>query len=396
MAVRRRGRDTYQVRVYIGFIKGERQYDTVTVHGTEEEANLVDAKLKVKYGRGASAADNPTVAEFLDRWLHDYIKPFRRPKTYQNYEMYVRLRLKPALGATRLKRLTASSIQMMYRNMKKERLGGTKKGAEPEPVSDSTIHGCHRVLRAALQQAVAEGLIDENPAAKCKPPRPAKFQPVILDDAEVDRFLAVAEGHRLYALFEMALRTGMRMGELLGLKWRDIDWANKAAHVDRTLQDLHGPIARELGLDPMHIADYAKSDDSIRPMLLPDSTIAALRKHRARQNEEKLRYGSKYQDQDLVFANRWGGLLNPRNATRRTVKQICKSAGLDPARFHDLRHTHFQGLADEGVSPRGIADRAGHADPAFAMRVYTHRSIAGQKKAVEILNAKSSRKTRQN
>jgi integrase len=172
------------------------------------------------------------------------------------------------------------------------------------------------VLRAALQQAAAEGLIDENPAAKCKPPRPAKFQPVVLNDAEMDRFLAAAEGHRPYALFGIALRTGMRMGELLGLKWRDIDWANKAAHVDRTLQDSHGPIARELGLDP--------------------------------------------------------------------------------ARFHDLRHTHFQGLADEGVSPRGIADRAGHADPAFAMRVYTRRSIAGQEKAVEILNAKSSRKTRQN
>ncbi len=217
---------------------------------------------------------------------------------------------------------------MMCQNMKDERLGGAKQGAEPEPVSDSTIHGCHRVLRAALQQAVAEGLIDENPAAKCNPPRPARFQPIVLSDAEIERFLKAAEGHRLYALFEMALRTGMRMGELLGLKWHDIDWANKAAHVDRTLQDLHGPIARELGLDPMHIADYAKSDDSIRPVLLPDSTIEALRKHRARQNEEKLKSGPRYNDQDLVFANRWGGLLNPRNATRRTVKQICKSAGL--------------------------------------------------------------------
>ena len=117
---------------------------------------------------------------------------------------------------------------------------------------------------------------------------------------------------------------------------------------------------------------------------------------RKQQSADKLRYGPEYQDQGLVFANRRGGYLSPRNATRRTVKQICKSAGLDPARFHDLRHTHFQGLADEGVSPRGIADRAGHADPAFAMRVYTHRSIARQRKAAEILNAKSSRKTRQN
>jgi hypothetical protein len=87
MAIRRRGPDRYQVRVHIGFIDGERQYGTVTVHGTEDEARLADAKPKVKCSRGATMADNPTVAEFLDRWLHDYIGPFKRPKTYQNYEM---------------------------------------------------------------------------------------------------------------------------------------------------------------------------------------------------------------------------------------------------------------------------------------------------------------------
>ena len=93
MAIRKRGHNRYQVRVYMGFVDGERQYETVTVHGTEDEARLVEARPKVKYGRGATVADNPTVAEYLDRYLHDYIRPFRRPKTYQNYEMYVRLRL---------------------------------------------------------------------------------------------------------------------------------------------------------------------------------------------------------------------------------------------------------------------------------------------------------------
>ena len=396
MSIRKRGDNVYQVRVYIGFVDGERKYETKTVHGTREQAGLVEAKLKVKYSRGAMVSDNPTVGDFCDRWLRDYVMPFLRPKTYQNYEMHVRLRIKPALGTVKLKRLTASQVQRLYRDMKDARLGGTKAGAKPSPVSDATIHGCHRVLRAALEQAVAEGIIEDNPASKCKPPKPTKFQPVILNDSEIEQFLNAARDNRLFALFEMALRTGMRMGELLGLKWKDVDWEAKTVRVDRTLQDLHAPIAHELGKEALHLADYAKSDDSLRLVLLPDSTVNALKRHRTRQNLEKLRYGPNYNDQGLIFANKWGGLLNPRNTTRRIVKRICKAAGLDPARFHDLRHTHFQGLADAGVSPRGIADRAGHADPGFSMRTYTHRTATTQQPAVEMLNAKSDARMRGN
>jgi integrase len=387
MSIRKRGDGAYQVRTYIVLANGKERYEYTTVYGTEEEAKLVDAKLKVKYGRGARVPGNPTVEEFFNRWLEDYIKPpFKRPKTYQNYEMHTRLRIIPGLGSsTKLKRVTPGMIQRMYRNMRDGRVGRIKPGHDPEPLSDRTIHGCHRVLRTGLQQAVDEGIIDENPALKVKPPQLEKYKPVMYTPEQLEQFLMTAQNHRLYALFNMAAFTGLRLGEDLGLTWSDFDEETKTVRVCRIVQSISKRVAEELGSDTVYLAEYAKSDDSLRYVLLIDRTVEALKQHRIRQHKERLKQGNKYKNQGLIFATRRGGLLGPRYVNRLT-KQICAKAGLPPIRFHDLRHTHFQMLANAGIGARDMADRAGHSDPGFTMRTYTHPMPTAQQKSVDVLN----------
>ena len=144
----------------------------------------------------------------MDVWLADYVKAVRAPKTYENYELYVRTRIKPALCSILLRNLTAGQIQRMYIDMLDQRLDRLK---GKKPLSASTVQGCHRVLRAALQRAVMLGYIPSNPAVHTAPPEAEQYEPVVLSDDEVERFLAAAKGHRLYALFEMALLTGLRV-----------------------------------------------------------------------------------------------------------------------------------------------------------------------------------------
>lgn len=158
----------------------------------------------------------------------------------------------------------------MYREMSGQRLDGQDKSA-----SSSTIHGCHRALRTALEQAADKGIIKINTAIRAKPPRPPKYRPRILTEREIDTLLEAAHWHRLYALFVTALHTRLRMGECLGLRWEDIDWRNSKAHIQRALQDVHRR--------PLYPGKQT-SEDSTRDVLLPAIVINALRGHKARQS----------------------------------------------------------------------------------------------------------------
>lgn len=195
----------------------------------------------------------------------------------------------------------------------------------------------------------------------------------------MDRFLAAARSLRTYAMYEMALFGGLRVGEILALTWADFDWDAKVVRVSKALKDVKKT--------PLFVAD-TKSKAGRRSLLMPDRVMVALREHKRSQAAEKLRYGDRYNDQGLVFCTRWGTYLDPKNVSRRDIKRICKRAGLDPMRFHDLRHCHGTYLDEEAEGARGIADRLGHSDPAFATRKYTHLTVRAQQAAVAKLNAR--------
>jgi integrase len=324
-------------------------------------------------------------------WLADFVKPVREPSTYANYEQMVRLRLKPAIGGVRLRKLSAGQIQRMYADMLGE---GQRKDKQKSKttISPSTVNRCHRVLRAALERAIKLGYITVNPAKATAPPQMADFEPVVVDDDQAERFLEAAQGHRLYALFEMALFTGLREGELLALTWGDVDLDRCTAYVAKALKDVPGM--------PVFVG-RTKSKAGRRTILLPDRTVEALRRHRRAQAAEKLAAGADYRDTGLVFCRPDGTFLPP-TAMPKLVRRICRKAGLAPMRFHDLRHSHGTMLDADNTDPRTIAERLGHADPAFTMRTYTHATVRMQRAPVERINrrlrraARRARKTPEN
>lgn len=328
--------------------------------------------LKAEYGKlPEKGLIDITVEEYLERWMSDYIRPFKAMSTTENYGFFIKLRIVPAIGKTKLRLLTPASIQRMYRNMLNERLDG-----QPKQLSTSTVHGCHRVLKAALNQAMREGLIRENPCKLVQAPSKARFDPTIMDIEKTKRFLEAADHYKYKALFEVAIMTGLRLGELLGLKWDDLDTAAGAVTVRRALKGSGG---RAYLSEP-------KTRSGIRVVSLPHRTMMVLEEHRERQISRMAKIRDLYVDQGLIFADDYGSFANAHNITGRTLKSICERAGLPPMRFHDLRHSHGTMLAVSSLSPRIISDRLGHADAGFTMKRYTHRTADSQSAAIKILD----------
>lgn len=373
MAVTQKGPNQWLISIYKGKVEGRSRYHHEYFKGSKAEAEIEEARLKGEFGTiQSSGGTDPTVAEFVERWLADYIKPFSAPSTVNLYEMFMRSRIIPELGKLKLKNLNASHVQRMYRKMAMERKDGVRK-----PVSVGTINGLNRVLKSAMSQAVREGLIRDNPCMMARPPAMERFEPTIIDSSHLHNFLEAAKASDYYALIETALMTGLRQGELLALTWDDIDLKNGIVTVNKALK----------GRGNDSYVDQPKTRSGFRTVLLPKHTIETLKRHKEKQEAQKAKAGETYVDEGIVFATKTGSYANGHNITRRTIKSICEKAGLPPMRFHDLRHTHGSLLAANSLSARAISDRLGHSDAAFTMRIYTHKTSLSQVAVVNVLDA---------
>jgi integrase len=291
----------------------------------------------------------PTVAEYLEYWLHQSVKPRVRPLTFAGYSVNVSKHLVPTLGKIRLDRLTPQDVQeMMNRRL-------------TDGFSPKTVAYVHQVLRTALELARRWELIDRNVASLVDPPRRQrpKIRPLAPDKAR--QFLNSVRGHRLEALFSVALAIGLRQGEALGLRWEDLDMAAGVLRVNHQLQRVDGRLTL---VEP-------KTDRSRRALVIPPSVIEHLHDHERRQLAERLWAGSKWIESGLVFTSRLGGPLQARQVIREFHKAL-KDAGLKRIRFHDLRHSCATLLLVQGVSPRVVMDILGHSEIAITMDTYSH------------------------
>jgi integrase len=293
-----------------------------------------------------------TVGEYLDRWLSDAVRGTVRESTYSRDKYLVTNHVKPSIGQVKLKNLNALHLQGLYR----ERLGAG--------LSSSTVQKIHHVLHKGLTQAVRWSLIPRNPADSVKAPTPTPKEMHPLSAQEARKLLEAAQGDKLEALYVLAVHTGMRRGELLGLKWPDIDLDNATVRIRRTLTRPDNGRRLALG-EP-------KTKKSRRTVRLTQRAVEALRSHRKRQAEEKLRVGSLYQDQGLVFAGEGGRLINPSNLRQRSFIPLLKRAGLPRITFHDLRHTYASLLFQKNVHPKIVSDTLGHASVAITIDTYSH------------------------
>ncbi|PZR62535.1 MAG: site-specific integrase [Chloroflexi bacterium] len=315
--------------------------------------------------RGARPVDQRvTVAGFLEDWLDHEVRPSRRPRTLESYSGIVHLYLIPELGRIPLAKLQPEDVQRML-----ARLTG-RRGA----LSPTTRRYVYAVLRIALGRALKLGRVERNVCTLIDPPSKPRRELQPLSGSELRSLLDGTRGDRLGALYVTAAGTGLRQGELLALRWSDLELDRGELAVRHTLQ--RG--TRTLG-EP-------KTERGRRALRLPHEVRTALRDHRRRQLAERLAAGSRWSDADLVFTTAIGTALDSRNVTRYLQRHLDR-LGLPRQRFHDLRHA-FATLMIEAGEDLGVVSRIlGHAELATTANVYAHLTPAMRDRVAERMDA---------
>ena len=333
-------------------------------------------KLKAKLDdaeRGfMPAPEKATVGQYLARWLDDSVAPSVRPRTLQSYREIVALYVAPEIGAVRLRQLQPAHLQRLYNQLlERGRLDDGKRTGRP--LSPKTVRLVHGVMSKALNQAVAWHLAPRNVASAVSAPRVRREEVTALDIDQVAALQAAARGTRWEALIKLALATGMRQGELLGLRWADVDFASGTLSVRRQLVRGGG-------------YSEPKTSKGRRRIDLPAGTVATLREHKKAQNEARLLLGSEWEHTDAVFctlsgyrgkkaepgsATLPGRPLQARNVSRG-FKQLLQAAGLPDVPFHALRHTAATLLLLQGEHPKVVQERLGHSNISMTLDTYSH------------------------
>ena len=317
--------------------------------------------------------DRQRLGVFLDTWL-EACEPTIRPTTFRRYSDIVRLHIKPELGHIRLTKLTAQQVQLFINRKVGSKAASKEKSGRPAPkgLSARTVQHILGVLRTALGRAKKWGLLNQNVATHAKPPRVERHEVQPFGVGEAQCFVEAVQGHRLEALFTVAIASGLRMGEALGLRWEDIDLDARTLHVRRSLQRNFGKLSAE-ECDNYGIVSLVepKTVKSRRIVAIPKSLVASLKTHRSRQQQERLVAGTRWVDSKLVFTTTIGTPIDQRNIQEQ-FKRVLKNAGLRKQRFHDLRHAAASLLLAKGASPREIMDFLGHSQFSITMDLYTH------------------------
>ena len=354
----------WQAQIDLGIVDGKRVRKFV--YGKTRKA--VADKLRDALARKAKGAlvtgPRQTFGQFLDRWLTDIVTPKCRPKTIDSYGALIRLHIKPALGHVALSKLAARDLQTFYAQKRAARL------------SDRTIVYLHAVVRASLKHAERSGEIGYSPANRVAAPTSTRpdIKPFTIDEA--GRLLSVAATDRLAALWTLALHTGLRQGELLGLRWVDVDLERGTLVVLQTTQVIAGKI----------VFGAPKSKGSRRTVPIAESALAALKAWRARQLEERLKAGPLWTDSGPVFTSHAGTPLFARNVSRRW-HELLSAAKIDPRGMHAARHTTATLLMAAGEHPKVVQELLGHATIALTLDTYSHVMEGQREQATAKLSA---------
>ncbi|HXM18289.1 MAG TPA: tyrosine-type recombinase/integrase [Candidatus Tumulicola sp.] len=370
--IRRRGKGRWAVVVDNGQRPdGKRRQKWVTIHGTKRDAERELGKMLVAAnGGGLVEAGRTSVREHLIRWLNEEITHRVSPTTLWRYRDIVERALVPVLGGHRLSRLQPQDIQAAYNGWIENGRHDGRGGLSPQTV----VHH-HRVLRQALAQAVRWNLIAANPAERVRPPRVTRYEPRVLDESAAVRLIDALENSRLLVPVVLAVATGMRRGEILALRWTDVDLGRGTLLVCRSLAQVKGNLRFK---DP-------KSAKGTRTVAMPAFAVECLRRHRIKQNEVRLRLGPSYHDGDLICCRLDGKPWAPATFTTVFMDAIRRHK-LPRVRFHDLRHAHASWSAKYGQHPKTVSERLGHSSTKITMDTYTSISPDLQERAAKQLD----------
>jgi integrase len=301
-------------------------------------------------------APQKTVRQFLEEWLREVVKPNTAPKTYHSYRQMVQLYLIPQLGKYQLNSLRPAHVQTMLNDLSQH--GKT----DGQGLAPRTVQYIRTVLVQALNLAIEWEWLARNVAALTKSPRVPKIEIKPLDRAQARALLAAVAGHRLATLYRVALSLGLRKGEVIGLRWTDVNWEAKTLLISGQIQRVGGKLERRV----------PKTEHSLRTIPLPDALITALRCHQRAQEEERALMGEKWKEHGLVFPSEVGTPIEPRNLSRH-FKSVLKKVGLpQTTRFHDLRHSCATMMLAQGIPLQDVSAVLGHSSISIAADIYDH------------------------
>ena len=344
-------------------------------HGTEHQAREYWYKRQAEIDRevegGAfTKTAKETVGDYLSGWLTNTGPGILKAKTLASYRQMADLYLVPLLGALPLSELTARHVEEATgRIVRPKDAGGFG-------LSARTGAYAHAVLRRVLNDAVRRGNLARNAAALARAPRGEAKQVHGYSHADMLALMAAAQGHRLEALFAVSWQSGLRMGEILGLRWTDCDLGAGTVAVRQTVGAVKGGVR----------FDTPKTKASRRTIILPDTAVEALEIHRGRQYEDRRKAADSWREHGLVFCTQKGGPLSPRNV-ERTWYTLRDRAKLAPQGFHALRHTYGSLALSARVPLEAVAENLGHTDISFTKRVYADVLLDLKRAAADRLGA---------
>ena len=344
----------WRAEVSLGIVGGKRRRKVV--YGKTKQKCLERMRtVQLQHSRGElTGLSNQTTNDYLKQWIAMRAKTVE-PGTLANYQRHIDQHLGPYIGPVPLRRLTADKIQEAYRQM------------ERDGISTSERKKIATVVRMVLKDAVKQGLIQVNPAVNVTTPRHRVEDFEAWTREEVGVFLDVARGHRLYALFVLALDSGMRQGELFALEWKDIDWTQGAVRVNKSLESINGRLRIKI----------PKTPKSRRTIKLSDFTMKVLKEYRN---------SADHVFRPTVFTNTRGGWLHRSNLRVQVFNRLITKAGVTKIRFHDLRHTSASLLLQAGVNVKVVSERLGHSRIEQTLSTYAHVMPGMQGIAAEAIN----------
>ena len=381
-SIEKRGKNSYRLTVSEGFdLNGKPMIHRKTVHGTKKDAEVELAKFVTEVQNGL-IIDGKSLkfSEFTEIWKRDYGSKELAPSTYKRYCRMLETRLLPYFGHFYINKIKPTDIMKFYNLLEKDTQLVRKKGNNgsktKKPLSGKTILEHHRLLRAMLHKAVYWQLIVANPAERVQPPKARKPKRKSYDDEQTKILLEnlellSSEDTKYKVAIILTVFTGVRLGELMGLEWQDVDFKNGIISINRSSQYL-----ADMGV----FTKVPKTESSIREIAIPEFIISLLEEYKLWYEEQKSIYGELWTDSDRLFVQADGKPMHPSTISKWFVKYVGQ-IGLPVINFHGLRHTNASLLVAQNIDIAVISARLGHAQISTTLDFYVHPLLSHNRKA---------------
>ncbi len=347
----------------LGLKEGKRRRKSLYASTRREAQEALSKAHHQQFAGSLATGPRLTVERYVQQWLEESVRHRVKPRTFSSYNQLVRLHVAPGLGKLQLAKLQAKDLQHFY-------------SKKLETLSPRTVEYLHAIIHRALKEAERLDLVSRNVADLVSPPRPTRKSVRFLAPREVEAFLAAVSADRLGPLFTVALFTGLRQGELLGLRWPDVDLSTQSLTVGQTLQLIDGKL----------VFGQPKSGTSRRTVPLTPQACEALRAWRTTQVQSQLQAGPAWHESGLVFTSEIGTPLFARNVTRRLHK-LVQAAGLVDIKFHELRHSTASLLIAAGEQLKVVQEILGHSQISVTADYYSHLAPGLKESAMSRLDA---------